>query len=231
MSFSPGLPPSSASDADVRARKREAARERLLDAAEALFADDGFNGVSVRDITQRAGNRLADVNDHFGGKEGLFKEVIGRRARLINLDRFSRLDAIAPGQPKTAAVRAWVEAFSVPLLLRAQEPAQKGEGWRHYLRLIARLSTTRSGVLMLVADQFNPVALRFVAHLGPVLPEMDASQLLHAYQFMVACAMAVFVDNFRLDTLSDSAVRSNDFALNHAHMVDFVVNGVLGMAA
>lgn len=230
MSFTPGpaspLMSPLAADADARARKREAARERLLDAAEALFAEHGFNGVSVRDITQRAGSRLADVNDHFGGKEGLFKEVIGRRARSVNLDRFTRLDAIGTGQPEAEAVRAWVEAFSVPLLLRAQE----SDGWRHYLRLIARLSTTRSGVLMLVADQFNPVALRFVAHLGPVLPQLDARQLLHAYQFMVACAMAVFVDNFRLDTLSDSAVRSNDFALNHAHMVDFVVHGVLGLA-
>jgi AcrR family transcriptional regulator len=230
MSFSPGSCPPDLSDTPAttaRSPKAQAARERLLDTAERLFAEHGFNGVSVRDITQQSGSRLADVNDHFGNKEGLFKDVIARRACLINVDRFARLDAISPGVATPEAVRAWVAAFSEPLLARALE----SEGWRHYLRLIARLSTTRSGVLMLVADQFNPVALRFVAHLGPLLPNMDARQLLNAYQFMVACAMAVFVDNFRLDTLSGSAVRSSDFEANHANMVHFVTHGVLGMAA
>ncbi len=208
-------------------RKGQQARERLLNAAEQLFAEHGFADVSVRQITQLAGSRLADVNDRFGSKEGLFTEVIGRRAAVINEARFARLGAIHAHAPLTEAMRAWVEAFSLPLLDKAQE----SESWRHYLRLIARMSTIRSGELMLIADQFNPVALRFVASLKTLLPQLNERQQLNAYQFMVACAMAVFVDNFRLDTLTGSAVRSSDFELNHANMVVFVVQGVLGMAA
>ena len=47
-------------------------RQRLLDAAERLFAEHGFHGVSLRTITAEAGMNLAAANYYFGGKEGLF---------------------------------------------------------------------------------------------------------------------------------------------------------------
>ena len=51
------------------------ARERLLDAAETLFARYGFNGVSARDIVKVAGVNLGALPYYFGTKENLFKEV------------------------------------------------------------------------------------------------------------------------------------------------------------
>ena len=54
-------------------------RERLLDAAEELFADYGFNGVSVRQIVEAAKVNLGAIPYHFGTKENLFKQVIYRR--------------------------------------------------------------------------------------------------------------------------------------------------------
>ena len=52
-------------------------QERLLDAAEALFAERGFEAVSLRDITLEAGANVAAVNYHFGGKENLIGAVLG----------------------------------------------------------------------------------------------------------------------------------------------------------
>ena len=49
-------------------------REKILDAAEALFAEHGFEGASMRMITARAGVNLAAVNYHFGSKENLLRE-------------------------------------------------------------------------------------------------------------------------------------------------------------
>jgi len=48
-------------------------RERILDAAERLFLEHGFDGTSSRMITAEADANLAAVNYHFGGKEGLFQ--------------------------------------------------------------------------------------------------------------------------------------------------------------
>jgi len=54
-------------------------REKILDAAEALFAEHGFEGASMRMITARAGVNLAAVNYHFGSKENLLREIFRRR--------------------------------------------------------------------------------------------------------------------------------------------------------
>ena len=62
-----------------RAVNRAALRDRLLDSAEELFAARGYFGVSVRDITEHAGTRLAAVSEQFGGKEALFRAVLVRR--------------------------------------------------------------------------------------------------------------------------------------------------------
>ncbi len=70
------------------------ARVRLLDAAEDLFADFGFNGVSVRQIVERAGVNLGAIPYHFGTKENLFKEVLLRRATPLREERRRRLEAL-----------------------------------------------------------------------------------------------------------------------------------------
>src|SRR5687768_7963284 len=51
-------------------------KQRLLDAAEKIFADKGFEGASVEEITRRAGANRAAVSFHFGGKERLYIETV-----------------------------------------------------------------------------------------------------------------------------------------------------------
>lgn len=58
---------------------RHTTQERLLDAAEQLFAAKGFDGVSIRELAAAADVNVAAVNYHFQGKDNLFREVIGRR--------------------------------------------------------------------------------------------------------------------------------------------------------
>ena len=66
-------------------------RERILDAAEKLFARRGFHGVSVRDITQDAGVDVALVNYHFGSKQALLDSVLTRRSEVLNAERMQLL--------------------------------------------------------------------------------------------------------------------------------------------
>lgn len=51
-------------------------KEKILEIAAELFAEKGFDGVSIRDITKAAGANLGAVTYHFGSKEGLFGEII-----------------------------------------------------------------------------------------------------------------------------------------------------------
>lgn len=51
-------------------------RDRLLNAAAALFADRGFKKVTVREICRTAGANVAAINYHFGDKLGLYRELL-----------------------------------------------------------------------------------------------------------------------------------------------------------
>src|SRR3982750_4118509 len=87
-------PPPDARAADTKAR--------MLDAAEALFMEHGFEATSLRSITAAAGVNLAAVNYHFGSKEELFQAVLTRRLDPMNHARLSlltRLEAAAAPQP------------------------------------------------------------------------------------------------------------------------------------
>ena len=59
----------------------EDTRERLLNAAEQLFAEQGISGTALRALTKAAKVTLAAVHYHFGNKEGLLDAVVERRAR------------------------------------------------------------------------------------------------------------------------------------------------------
>ena len=83
-------------------------RLRILDAAELLFTQHGFEGTTLRQITGAAEVNLAAVNYHFGSKEELIREVFRRRLTWLNqqrLQELDRLEAAAAGEPpKTSPV-------------------------------------------------------------------------------------------------------------------------------
>ena len=69
-------------------------KDLILNAAEKLFAAEGYHGTSVRAITKEAGVNLASVNYHFGSKEALLEALFDERFGLINAERIKRLDNI-----------------------------------------------------------------------------------------------------------------------------------------
>ncbi|RJX73604.1 TetR/AcrR family transcriptional regulator [Vibrio sinensis] len=57
---------------------KSSTKNKILDVAETLFAEHGFNDTSLRAITSRAGVNLASVNYHFGDKKTLVRAVLNR---------------------------------------------------------------------------------------------------------------------------------------------------------
>ena len=118
----------------ARREDGEQTRERLMDAAEELFAEKGFHGTSIRDIVDEAGCNIAAVNYHFQGKENLYFEVTGRRlaARrevLLEKIRGSMKNPEAP--PDLQSVLAsYAQEFV--------EPESDGRGSRYILQLFSR---------------------------------------------------------------------------------------------
>lgn len=93
-----------------------AAKRRLLDASEQLFAAHGFDAVSVRDVTQLAKANVAAVNYHFGSRNGLVSLVITNYLPGIFEERIARLDVLEKKWPgKAVPVEELLEAFVRPL--------------------------------------------------------------------------------------------------------------------
>ena len=106
-------------------------KERILTAAETLFAQRGFDGASLRQLTAAAGVNLAAVNYHFGSKEKLVEQVFKRRLDALNQRRLAELAKVA-GKPGTT-LEDVLAAFIRPAL----ELSHDGNG-SLFMRVLAR---------------------------------------------------------------------------------------------
>src|SRR5437773_139903 len=107
-------------------------RTRILDAAEALFMQHGFEGTSMRLLTGQAGVNLAAVNYHFGSKDALIEAVFRRRLDPMNAARIGELERLekdsrerTAGAPARLATEAIIRAFVGPSL-RLMEDTRGG---------------------------------------------------------------------------------------------------------
>ncbi len=152
-------------------------KQRILDAAERLFAERGFDAVSLRHIIGDAGVNLAAVHYHFGSKDDLLDEVVLRKvvpvndARLAELDRFEQQAAGAP-----VAVEDILDAFLMPT---AEVAKQNPE----FAKLMGRV--VAEGRIEQIAERhFRPMADRFVAALARSLPGLSREELGWRVHFM-----------------------------------------------
>jgi len=109
-------------------------RDRLLDAAEQLFARKGYAATSVRDITSAAECNLASVNYHFGGKRNLYREVFRRRLGSMRQQRLAAVEAASRAADDVADLAATLHAFANAFL----EPLREDPTARGPLRLMMR---------------------------------------------------------------------------------------------
>lgn len=146
-------------------------RERVLDAAERLFADYGLDRVSIRDITGAAGVNLGAINYHFGSKDNLIVAVVERRIAPASEERLRGLEAVekaAGGKPPS--LEAILEALFRPAVKQAMQEAQGG---RTFAKLMARSFVDPHPAVEKTMHRYvGEVAKRFDAALLRVMPEL-----------------------------------------------------------
>ncbi|MEO1658246.1 MAG: TetR/AcrR family transcriptional regulator [Pseudomonadota bacterium] len=209
-------------------RKSDEVRARLLDTAEELFAERGFYGVSVRDITVRAELRSASVNYHFETKEKLFLAVIDRRIEPLAKLRMERLDDVdvSPGSPEET-VRSIADAFAGPMLDLASGGSR---GWKNYCILIAHLAVQKMWTDNIVSEKYDVHARKFVEALKQTFPDAEDYRIHCAFQFLLSTTLYAVCDNKRLDTLSQDQYRSADLSRLREPFLDFVSAGIISTA-
>jgi AcrR family transcriptional regulator len=158
-------------------------RGRVLKAAARLFAERGFNHVSIRDICKEAGSNVASVNYHFGDKLGLYRELIGAVAEGMHDAKISALEAGA-GRPPEDQLRAYIRGFLHQLL--DQNPEETC--WLE--KLIARETTDPTPALDLIIEKgIKPAAERLNKLVGEVmgLPADDPRVMMGAGAIQGLC--------------------------------------------
>lgn len=164
--------------------KSTSTREIILETAEQLFAQQGHDGTSMRQITSAAGVNLAAVNYHFGSKEALVQAVLKRRLEEVNRERLRLLDeleAAAGGAPlKPSQI---VDAFFGTLLRLAASPDHAGKS---FLPLLERTMTDPSGFIRtLFAEEYADVMERYKNALFAALPGVPRAEIMWRFQFML----------------------------------------------
>ncbi len=152
----PGLAPEPLS----RGRDGAATKERLLDAAELLFAERGFKGTSVRAVTRAAGVSVSAANYHFGSKEALLHATLSRVIEPVNRARLGRLDALeAQSGDRAAPIEAILDAFLRPTIERRAQPGGPAR-FRHITALLYADPPELAAALR--RDYFGPLLARFL---------------------------------------------------------------------
>lgn len=210
-----------------KAQSADLTRERILNEAERLFAEGGYDGTSIRDVAAAADCQIQAIGYHFGQKEQLFDTVVARRARVMSemrVEALRRLKAAAGDAPVPleALVRAYVRPFIAS--------AQSGDpGWRNYAALMGRLANSKLGTAV-IARHYNAVARDYVIEFKRTLPSASERSIVEGVLFMVSAMLAICADTGRADDLSDVAGGSVVSDEDLDRLVTFVVGGMSALA-
>src|ERR1700712_2631440 len=110
--------------------------DRILDVAEAMFAETGYRAVSLRSITRACGVNIAAIHYHFGEKDVLLQQIFAKRSAAINGERFRLLEACREAPDRPPMLEQILEAYLRPSLALPNGD----EGARRFMQLRAVLA-------------------------------------------------------------------------------------------
>jgi AcrR family transcriptional regulator len=202
-------------------------RERILLAAQRIFAEQGFDAATLRDITEAAGTNVASVNYHFRSKDELIRQTLDAALAPVNAARLAALDAArdqAGNNP--LPVEAIVQALVRPMV----ELSRDADGGRPLIRLLLQArALPRPETSEVIASQFDPVHERFVDALEETLPGVTRALIVWRYDFARGAMMQILTDLDpsirRLSGLDSEASPVDDEAIV-SHLVAFISAGL-----
>ena len=159
-------------------------KSRILDAAELLFMEHGFEATSLRQLTAAAGVNLAAVNYHFGSKEELFQAVLTRRLDPMNqerIDLLARYEREAGSKPLTC--EKILSAMLIPALRLSRDEKRGG---KHFLRVLGRAYADPAPFIRnFLSAQYAGMIARFKEAFLKALPHLTKQELTWRLHFVM----------------------------------------------
>lgn len=200
-------------------------KDRILDAAERLFAEHGFDGVSLRTIIGEAGVNLAAVHYHFHSKAALLDAVFARRVAPLNVERLALLDACeaeAGGNP--VPVEKLLEALLLPVLHLVRDPSRNGPT---FCRLMGRLhAETSTHMAEVFKKHLADFAQRLLAALRRSLPELPPAEIFWRMHFTFGAVAHTFRGSPVSAVLSGGVIDPSDVEGGLPRLIAFLAAGL-----
>lgn len=197
-------------------------RTSLVDAAEMLFARDGFEGASLREIMRVADANPAAVHYHFGGKDGLLEEVLDRVVEPIGRGRLETLRQLRSANPHgSLPLRALVDAFLRPDFEAIADLQRRGPGRASLIGHAYGQPTDLVRAIMY--RQFDPIGAAYFPEFFAALPDHDPDVVLWRLRW---ATVGVIVALFSNADEPDGPIDRDDPERSLDRAVDFVTAGL-----
>ena len=186
---------------DARRRKGRITRDRILSVATRLFAEQGYNGVALRQVCLAAKVNLALMSYHFGTKEQLLFEIFQNGTRFTNQEREKNLFILESRAAHTQiSIEELLRAFVSPTLKKSMA---ENEDELNFLKLSGRLATDPTPeVRRVMANVYDNVAVRFVRMLRPACPHLSDGEFFLRLVFFYGTLLYTRADTGRVISLA-----------------------------
>ncbi|MFQ1781876.1 TetR/AcrR family transcriptional regulator [Aeromonas veronii] len=174
-------------------------KNRILDAAEVLFAERGFADTSLRLITSEADVNLASVNYHFGSKKELIQAVLDRYLSLFMPDLDTRLRVLMEQDQLT--LLQLFESFVEPLMKLS---AVRANGPAIFMQLLGRGYIDSQGHLRrFITAHYGPILQRITQAISKANPALSPTDLFWRLHFTLGTVVFTMAS---ADALRDIAL-------------------------
>jgi len=182
------------------------AREQILECAERMFAELGYDGVSMRQISLASQTPVALISYHFGGKPGLYRAVFERSLPVTLAQRQANLDLAQSEADPDKRLELIIKGLVLPAA-QIRGDSSTAASARLFAREVSDPASHERGI---IRDLFDPMARQMVAALHEALPERSAQEINWAFQFMLGALVFVMADVGRIARISDGLCDPDD---------------------
>lgn len=194
-------------------------KERILHAAEDLFAQNGFAGTSLRQVTSRADVNIAAVNYHFGTKENLVQEVFKHRMDEMSEKRLALLSKVI--EKNDTDLEAILLAFIQPALALTMD---KHGG--SFVRVLARAYAEKNdGLRNFLSENYGQVLRAFAQAIAHCLPNLSKEELYWRMDF-VAGSLTYAMADFGLIKRQPGVTEKTHCEKAAQHLIKFAQAGL-----
>jgi len=210
----------------TNAASNKPVQDRLLDTAEELFCQCGFNDTSVRDIAAAAGCNIASVNYYFGSKDNLYLEVWRRHLGVMRDARITSIENVMSQNNDKPQLEDLLKSYANAFI----EPMVNESRGRPFIKLMAREMVDRHlPQNMFLEEMIIPVMTALQKALLKICPGLEQSKA----QLAILSIVGQLIHTVAAETMFEQTDNPNipkfDLTKVLNHIVKFSAAGIQAM--